>query len=390
MIHWESKGSALLPDCLEDKDGVYSGSAVEANGQMHLFYTGNTKINHKRKSYQKHVISNDGQTFVKQESNIKTPPEFSEHHRDPKVWKDSGYWWMIVGAQSIDNKGAITLFKSLDLNNWTYEGVVFNDSILDQMCECPDYFKLQDGIEVLTLCPQKRTPYQESDKDISSYAGYIIGKMDTSTNKFEPHESLKLLDEGFDFYAPQSFTDNKGRRIITGWMSRMNDAQEKYLPTQPFGYVHCLTLPRVVTYEGGKLRQNPITEIESLRSDKYIVNNCFKLPSEQFEIIINTTKSFKLNLRDENVKLSYDELTGLFTVYRKDWVTEKHEKRSKVIDQMKKVRIIGDTSALEIFVNDGISVFSLRYFVTDETLYANYCGNEEIILYNLGGPTDDE
>ena len=38
------------------------------------------------------------------------------------------------------------------------------------------------------------------------------------------------LDRGFDFYAPQTFEDAKGRRIVIGWMG-VPDAVEHKNPT---------------------------------------------------------------------------------------------------------------------------------------------------------------
>ena len=40
LIHWEHVGVALFPSLSEDQNGCFSGSAVEENGVMHLFYTG--------------------------------------------------------------------------------------------------------------------------------------------------------------------------------------------------------------------------------------------------------------------------------------------------------------------------------------------------------------
>ena len=40
LIHWEHVGVALFPSLYEDQNGCFSGSAVEENGVMHLFYTG--------------------------------------------------------------------------------------------------------------------------------------------------------------------------------------------------------------------------------------------------------------------------------------------------------------------------------------------------------------
>ena len=57
---------------------------------------------------------------------------------------------------------------------------------------------------------------------------------------------------GFDFYAPQTFTDNSGRRLLIGWMG-MPDAEEEYTnKTIDEGWQHCLTVPRELRVKAGK------------------------------------------------------------------------------------------------------------------------------------------
>ena len=45
MIHWENRGSAILPDREEDEHGVHSGSAVVYDEKLYIFYTGSNKEN---------------------------------------------------------------------------------------------------------------------------------------------------------------------------------------------------------------------------------------------------------------------------------------------------------------------------------------------------------
>ena len=82
MIHWESQGSAVLPDREEDYHGIHSGSSIEYDGRMYLFYTGSNKRNGIRKSCQCVAVSDNGQVFVKQKESIDTPGGFTEHHRE--------------------------------------------------------------------------------------------------------------------------------------------------------------------------------------------------------------------------------------------------------------------------------------------------------------------
>lgn len=57
------------------------------------------KDNNIRKSRQCIAISDNGRVFVKQKEVIDTPDCFTQHHRDPKVWRGKDSWWMLVGAQ---------------------------------------------------------------------------------------------------------------------------------------------------------------------------------------------------------------------------------------------------------------------------------------------------
>ena len=70
------------------------------------------------------------------------------------------------------------------------------------------------------------------------------------------------LDDGFDYYAPQSFAAADGRRIQFGWMG-MPDADYTNA-TVEYGWQHCLTLPGELTWRDGKILRTPIRELEDL------------------------------------------------------------------------------------------------------------------------------
>ncbi len=69
------------------------------------------------------------------------------------------------------------------------------------------------------------------------------------------------LDNGHDFYAPQSFLAKDGRRIVIGWM----DMWELPMPSKREGWAGCMTLARELSESNGKLLQRPVHEAESLR-----------------------------------------------------------------------------------------------------------------------------
>ena len=75
---------------------------------------------------------------------------------------------------------------------------------------------------------------------------------------------FRELDAGFDFYAPQSFETEDGRRIQIAWMG-MPDADEYYTNRSlEEGWQHTLTLPRELSVKDGILCQNPVRELDTV------------------------------------------------------------------------------------------------------------------------------
>ena len=103
------------------------------------------------------------------------------------------------------------------------------------MIECPDLINFGEK-NILLYGLQKRD--NERDEVISAESFYKIftdGDLD----------KCKKIDAGFDFYAPQTFSTSDGRKILFAWMSRLSDAQEKFLADREKN-IHCLTMPREI------------------------------------------------------------------------------------------------------------------------------------------------
>ena len=365
LVHWEHQGSTLVPDRDKDLSGVYSGSALVVDDELYLFYTGNSKIDGRRRSLQCLATSNDGQTFQKLEGAVKTPSLYTEHHRDPKVWWDKGGYQMLVGGQTKAGVGAIAYYQSSDCRDWDYQGLFFSSDDLDQMAECPDYFEL-DGESVLLVCPQKRDLIR--DEDISSYSAYYIGSVKDQV--FHPQTDIQSMDAGFDFYAPQTFLDPKGRRLMWAWMSRMSSQEEASCPTRAFGYLHCMTMPRELRMIDGKLYQLPLQEI-LLRRNKVESIETFHYESEELaaQSIIDMTwgdspSSVELALFDQNVILEYKNQELILS--RKSWSDQQVHTKTVPLKELTALQIFIDSSAMELFINQGEKVMSLRYFLQQE------------------------
>ena len=277
LVDWKYEGTALYPDSPYDCHGVYSGSALVEDEKMHLFFTGNVKIdgdydyiNEGRETSTLHVESEDGIHFGDKEEIIsfeKYPEDFTCHIRDPKVWKKNNRYYMILGGRLKEDKGAVLVYGSEDMKDWKLDRVITTPEAFGYMWECPDYFEL-DGQKFLSVSPQglKREEYRFQN---IYQSGYFPVKEDESVDT----EDFREWDMGFDFYAPQTFVDDKGRRILIGWMG-MPDAEEEYInKTIDEGWQHCLTVPRELKVQNGKILQHPVKELERLRKEKTILHD---------------------------------------------------------------------------------------------------------------------
>ncbi|WP_152608251.1 glycoside hydrolase family 32 protein [Halalkalibacter okhensis] len=377
LVNWEHHDIALTPSDWFDKNGCYSGSAIEHDGQMYLFYTGNVKDeNNNRESYQVMVESKDGFRFEKKGVVLHLPEDYTPHFRDPKVWKHGEYFYMVIGAQSLDETGKAVLFRSKNLENWEHLGAFAGAHIgsfedFGYMWECPDLFEL-DGQDVLVFSPQGLEPSGTYYQNLYQ-AGYVIGKLDYESIQYN-HGEFVELDRGFEFYAPQTTLDEKGRRIMIGWLGLPEEREEDH-PTIEHKWVHAMTLPRELKLKNGKVYQLPVEELKELRSEgvKYeAVNLSSKaqafegVEGDAIEINLETletvTSTITIHIRN-HANLVYNPTDKLFKLDRISYVDgETVEERFCHLNQLKSVRMFLDTSSIEVFINDGEEVFTARIY----------------------------
>lgn len=400
MVRWTFEGSALLPDQTYDMCGTYSGSGLVIDEKLYLFYTGNVKKDGKRKSYQCMAVTGNGQKFLKLGSMAETPEDFTEHFRDPKVFRtDSGTYFMVTGAQRKSGKGALALFRSGDGLTWEYSGI---PAVTEEyeMIECPDLFQL-DGTYVLLYCPQKRD--NEKDADISSFSAVKTVSFNEREGAFDDTDldrNFSKTDFGFDFYAPQTFEGPDGRRILYAWMSRMDGEQEEVF-SRGEPRIHCLTLPRELKVIEGKLVQTPVKELEQLKGDEVpLIRNgdCTVrlLPGDRTFFLHFTLPdpSGKVSARFHGGEavLTWDPEEKQIRFTRKNWVTGQEESRDCRVENLKEVEIWADRSSMEIFLNDGEAVMSSRIFPEDtvpEVVIKGLSDETEIQMNEINGGKKD-
>lgn len=318
LLHWEYLPLALAPSEPYDdfqKGGCFSGSAIEKDGVLYLFYTG--AINEGNGFYQHQCLarSEDGVHFEKYEGNpvVTVPDGFSaEYFRDPKVWEHEGCYYMVVGA-GLNGHGMALLFRSEDLLHWDYINVLAESrGEWGYMWECPDFFEL-DGRYVLTCSPMGSGDHT---------AIYMTGNFDYATGRFECISSGEM-DWGFDFYAPQSFLAPDGRRITVGWANEWEwmPLWKDWGPTYKEGWCGSFNIPReLFLSREGQLCTRPIREIETLRKDPFFQA---ELTVQEEEMELSAGNGCSCELKFE-VDLKETDARRIDLLLRAD---EKHETR---------------------------------------------------------------
>lgn len=382
---------ALCSDEQFDCHGVYSGSALCDETGMNIFYTGNVlKSGEKGKEYDylntgrehntvfvnsKDGLTFDGKTVVLKNSDY--PKNCTCHVRDPKVWKENGKYYMLLGARRNDDVGEAILYSSENKLDWEYLNTITSNEKMGYMWECPDYFEI-DGNKYFSVSPQgiDADGYKYNNTYQSGYfkvTGSI--KSNYSLSKFVEY------DCGFDFYAPQTYIDSKGRRIMIAWFGLPDDNKPYDDPTKKDGWVHMLTFPRELTVnEKGILCQYPVEELKNLRyyTKKSIIDGYAKLSGlTEFDVKIDIAKQsdFTIRIRKDCI-LNYDMAKKLCTLsFGKSG--EGRTSRSVEMEEIHEVCILCDTSSIEIFLNHGEKVFSSRFYPDKDTT--------GIIIENING-----
>ena len=407
FVHYRDHGPALFPDAAVDASGAYSGSAfVERescaggaresaeSGRIHYFYTGNVKHTDRddydyvltgREANQIHLVTNDPCELGEKRvvlTNADYPADISCHVRDPKVLEHDGTYYMVLGARTRDDIGCALVYTSCDLDHWTYTTRITLPEHFGYMWECPDLFFL-DGELVLVCCPQG-VPAEGFDYQNAHQCVFFRVQADFSKSSFELVDDghPRMLDHGFDFYAPQSFEDEQGRRIAFGWVGLPDPDYDN--PTVSRGWQGALTVPRELHLRDDKLVQLPVAEVEALRGDAHELacGEQMDEPGRVFELLVTCggAKELKLNLR-AGVKLAWFD--GMLTL---DMVGDGYGRtvRSAALDRLDDLRILSDTSVLEIFANGGETVFTARTY--SDAAPALFCESDvpaEVTYYQL-------
>ncbi len=380
LVNWDQDGIGIYPGDKNDSHGAYSGSGIVHNNKLYLIYTGNIRdYNWIRDSKQCLAIMDKESNIIKQNKPVidSIPEGYTEHFRDPKIFKKDDLYYCFIGAQRNNLTGCIVYYQSKNLINWNLVGEL-NTSLnkFGYMWECPDYFEL-DNKGIVIFSPQGIKESGDLFNNIYQ-SGYLIGdKVDFSNRSFS-HGSFIELDRGFDFYAPQTMEDNKGNRILIGWMG----LPDINYPTDKNGWANCLTLPRILEIRNNKIIQRPIDELYKLQKSNLNISDSLINQEKsydgfngieynlkcKFKNIIGKSVGVKLRTSLIEETMIYYDIIDRKVVFDRSKSGEKFaieygEVRKCFMDGLEiEFNIFVDRSSVEIFINNGQEVFTSRIF----------------------------
>ena len=398
LLHWEYLPAALAPDTPADKDGCFSGSAVELpDGRQLLMYTGVSAAEGQPSGQSRQIQTQclavgDGVDYEKFPGNpVLTGADIPSgssiyDFRDPKIWREAdGTYRCVVGNRPADGSGQILYYSSEDGFHWKFESVLAeNKNRFGRMWECPDFFEL-DGKAVLLTSPQDMLPsgfeYHNGNGTLC-----LIGQFDRERKVFLA-EHDQSIDYGIDFYATQTMLAPDGRRIMIGWMQNWDTLAIASLKAPWFGQ---MTLPRELSVRNGRLYQQPVRELEALRSGRVCYENVELEGERTLDGVKGRTVDVTITLRPADgedvytkfalwfgqddtyhTAISYYPQESILKIDRKFSGSRRaiiHQRRCKVPyhDGHITLRLILDRFSVEIFVNHGEQTLSATMY-TDQT-----------------------
>ena len=193
------------------------------------------------------------------------------------------------------------LYSSDDLLNWSYDGIMCEWE--NQMfADCPSFMKAGD-MYLLTA--------SVVDCNYNHFFSVMYGTFENG--KFNI-EYTATPDKGPDQYAGQVFLDDKGRNLLITWAPGW--AYAGYAPKD----VGCMSVPREIKLENGRITAFPAKEVQHLLTD------CD-------EALIRTEEGFVINRQNREP-----------VVYK---------------GKIRELKMIRDGYILEVFINGGEEIYTV-------------------------------
>ncbi len=369
LVHWQHHPIALYPSKNADRNGCFSGSAVDLGDSLHIYYAGihydaenpddiHVSVNEQFTACQMRLISADGIRFDNEHSKKVIIPAITDptigsstHTRDPKVWQQGDRLLMVLGttvpAYNSD-KGSLLIYESKDSGKHWH---LLNRYISHQsgsMWECPDLFHA-NGEWILAISPIGLS----CGTGHGCVSVWTCCDFDSQTGQLSvPEEHFGLIDAGADFYAPQTTLDAQGLRMMAGWL-RMP------MPFNNSMHRGALSLPRIVSIENGQLYSRPHPSIqESFKNSLPIGRATTDLP---LRLRANLVPGSLLNIGGYTIEFTEKSIlrfdrSNVFP--QSDYDAYPRIIELPMADSNATIETYVDGGIVETFVNDGLHVVS--------------------------------
>lgn len=378
LVHWEHLDIALFPTKYYDSNGIFSGSAIEKDGRLYLYYSAvhyleadaeniHASLPDRFETSQAMMISEDGFHFDNWNAKKQIIPVIRDeavghpaNTRDPKVWYENGNYYMLLGSTRGGQAGRVLFYRSPDGENWEYASQYSHENF-GKIMECPDLFPSGDSY-VFIGSPMY---IADSAKGYEHHALCAPASFDGKACSLNLSGELRYVDYGGDLYAPQTNLDRDGRRVLIAWMRMPKPVEET--GEKPWNGMMCL--PRVIEMNGGRLFFRVHPEVERYFSREITIKEYTAIPSAL----------------PRRIQAALSEGESLDIGGYRIWVEQGYVKtdRSRVFGDIKGPALTADTpksltrheldifvepNLIEIFINSGEYVISHVVYRLGNTL----------------------
>ncbi|MCH5157509.1 MAG: GH32 C-terminal domain-containing protein [Clostridiales bacterium] len=374
LITYKDLGVAIAPK--KEHTSIFSGGAIEVGGQINAIYTLHYEKGETKREDIYRSVSSDGINFVGDTcifDNETLPANISRvDFRDPYPVKIGDKYYVFVGGKDENlNQGVIIVLGGDTLDKLEYEFYIGPFYEFGEMCECPCYMHL-DGKDIIVTSAYA-TPRRNNDFKNTHSSMFIVGEIDFKRGAMNV-DYIKEIDKGNTFYAPQLF-NGLDRPVMVGWLDMWNVPHPTHLLHH--GWVGAFSIPRVLSFKDGDICQNPIETLENyeLNPDKAI--------SHCLDISLTFYGQGSLTVRGDNGEVVIGNDGRIYLDTMKAKTPHGHVRRTNGRYDRCEVRVLLDTSSIEVFVDGGREVISSRIYIDgDYKLEVN--GISEIRIKEIG------
>ena len=410
LMHWEQKEVAMYTDA---SGAIFSGCGVidrynttgffdestPPGARMVLIYSYNGGDTSQGTQRQALAYSKDnGETWIKYEGNPVLPNPgnmYGNGFRDPKVlwleddsYENGGIWLLIAAG------GRARLFTSEDLIHWEHNSDLFckdeNGNDIPLESECPDLFPLQlEGTSTI------KWVYTGSGKF------FVVGDLEKNAEGkyvFVPETAqIPMVNSASRLYATQSyFNDPQGRRLLVSWVRDLTTAAALESEGKVWNGMYTIPMVAKLYKEGDayRLTTELPEEVKAYRGEK-IKEIRSQTVSPDSDNLLEGIQAEKLDIEASIQLGSATEVGFNLRVGEKNWLNVRYDVAAQqlILDKTKtgtiyaemetmdlpvgtdgvlNLRILLDTSAIDVYADNGRAGTTTVYFTDTDNLGASF------------------